>query len=148
MKQMFFLFFTVLLLAMVGCGKNVAVTGNVSFEDGQPLTKGQVMFTDGTHSAFGNIDEKGNFKMGMIKDGDGVPPGSYKVYITGATKPSPEHKISTEEGDVIPEILAIDPKFTNSASSGWVCDVQGKMTYDLKVEKPGPNYKPSFSTTD
>jgi hypothetical protein len=67
-----------------GCGSGFKVTGKVTFSDGQPLTVGKVIFTNGQISAYGKINSNGEYRLGLIKDGDGIPAGTYQVYITEA----------------------------------------------------------------
>ena len=76
------LFSVLLLVACVGCGGRSQVHGKVVFSDGSPLTYGTVNFTSGEVMCKGQIEKDGTFKMRTFKPGDGVPPGTYKVYIT------------------------------------------------------------------
>ncbi len=138
----------VLLTLSVGCG-NPSVSGKVTYSDGTPLDVGKVMFTDGQKSGFGTISSTGEYKMGMIKAGDGIPNGTYNVYITEATKEDPSLVIKDDEGGTFTlKSLVIDPKFADPKKSGLSCTVSGKTTFDITVEKPGPNYKPKVTTGD
>jgi len=65
------------LFGLVGCSNNVKVTGVVSYEDGSPVKDGEV-YLDGNVLARGTIKD-GAFSLGLKKDGEGVPPGTYKV---------------------------------------------------------------------
>ena len=91
------LFSVLLLVACVGCGGRAQVHGKVVFSDGSPLTYGTLVFANDTTMCKGSIEEDGTsgevmckgqiekdgtFKMRTFKPGDGVPPGTYKVYIT------------------------------------------------------------------
>ena len=76
------LFSVALLVACVGCGGRSQVHGKVVFSDGSPLTYGTVNFTNNDTLCKGEIQEDGSFKMRTFKPGDGVPPGTYKVYLT------------------------------------------------------------------
>jgi hypothetical protein len=71
-----------MLVACLGCGGRAQVHGKVVFSDGSPLTYGTVNFTSGETICKGQIEKDGTFKMRTFKPGDGVPPGTYKVYIT------------------------------------------------------------------
>lgn len=145
-QQMKYTHVTVLLLisAMIGCGSGVGVSGKVTYSDGQPLTVGKVMFTDGTHTASGKLNSKGEYRLGMIKDGDGVPAGTYKIYITDALIDG-DASLSKKDEDgntFLPKVLAVAPKYTNPEKSGLTCTVQGSTKQDFTVEKPGADYKP------
>lgn len=76
------LFCAVVLVACAGCGGRSQVSGKVVFSDGTPLTVGTVNFTDGKVACKGQIESDGTFKMRTFKPGDGVPAGTYKVFIT------------------------------------------------------------------
>ena len=138
----------VLLLVCVlfsGCGKGVKVSGKVSFSDGTPLDVGKVCFSDGNLTVYGTINEKGEYKMGVNTDGEGIPPGSYVVSIVNATKPDSRYMIKSEDdGDYPLDVTVIDLKFSNGKTSGLTCEVKGSPTYDIKVEKPPANYKPAL----
>jgi|BioPla2DNA2_1021312.scaffolds.fasta_scaffold29794_3 hypothetical protein len=81
------LFVCSLLTFTPGCGKNIKVTGTVSYEDGSPVQNGEV-YLEGTVLGRGTITN-GEFSLGLVKDGEGVPPGTYEVQCS---KPLPELK--------------------------------------------------------
>ncbi|MDR2704262.1 MAG: hypothetical protein LBC02_00645 [Planctomycetaceae bacterium] len=144
MKQYLVIFILILCVAASGCGSGFKVTGKVMFSDGQPLTVGKVIFTNGQISAFGKINSHGEYRLGLIKEGDGIPAGTYQVYITEAFQPG-DNSLSykDEEGQIVtPLVLVIDPKFTVASQSGLKCEVNGSMKFDIQVEKPGKDYKP------
>ena len=76
-----------MLTISVGCSGNVKVTGTVTYEDGSPVRSGQVQL-EGKVLGRGAINE-GKFSLGLIKDGQGVPPGTYEVKCS---MPLPELK--------------------------------------------------------
>ena len=127
-----------------GCGGGYAVTGKVTFPDGEPLTVGSVMFTNGSTTAFGDINAKGEYRMGMKKAGSGIPAGTYQVYIADARmEGDPAFADTMEDGSkVIPLILAIDPKFGSASRSDLVCEVKGKTVFNIPVTKPPASYNP------
>ena len=79
------LFFVVFLSVLVlpGCSQKAKVSGTVKFPDGSPLNKGTVVFESKDIRVSGVI-KNGYFSLGEKKDGDGVPFGTYKGWITGA----------------------------------------------------------------
>ena len=149
MIERHFLGLSLLLCFVIGCGgSGSAVTGKVTFADGEALTVGKVMFTNGSITAFGAINAKGEYRMGTKKAGDGVPAGTYQVYITEALIPGEKFTTKDDEGNtLVPLVLAIDPKFTVASKSDLTCTVNGKTTFDIPVEKPPASYNP-FPTQD
>jgi hypothetical protein len=126
-----------LLLFAVGCGQ-IKVEGKVTFPDGTPLHKGKVAFEDEQHTFTANIREDGTFRMGMVKDGEGIPAGHYKVAIIGALD---EKYADDLLKNPFPEITyLIAKKFSSSKTSGIEYDVQKKITDILIiVEPPSPS---------
>lgn len=142
-NQLLLVLISVLFLA--GCGEP-KVKGKVTFPDGTPLKRGMVMFQNDQIMASGNISANGTYSVGRLKDGDGVPPGKYQVYLSGtqvfdADDTAPEVEIGasglpTSPGHIAATVDLVDRKFTSPNSSGLNCDVSGNMTFDIKVEAP------------
>jgi len=74
------------------------VTGKVTFNDGGPLTAGEVTFFEvPTEAGAGNqgmickgaVRADGSYTMTNNKQEDGVPEGKYKVVVTPARPPDP-----------------------------------------------------------
>ena len=80
-------FVCAMLTITIGCSPNVKVIGTVTYEDGSPVHVGQVQL-EGKVLGRGTINE-GKFSLGLTKDGEGVPPGTYEVKCS---KPLPELK--------------------------------------------------------
>ena len=141
---------SLLLVVVVGCGSGSTVTGKVTFSDGTPLTVGRVVFDDGTTSAVGELNEKGEYRMRVDAGSGGIPDGSYRVSVVGAMQEDPSLLEEAEkyrdprdpDEPSAPLVSLIDLKFSNPAKSGLTCEVSGSTTYDITVEKPGPDYKP------
>lgn len=124
------LFAALVLLVFPSCGRSDRhrVSGRVHFPDGTPLTSGRVAvdFGDG-RSARGRIDRDGTFRMGTLKDRDGMRAGTWQVAIldsdvldfaTGAT------------------VRRIDPRFEDPRTSGLSFEVPKQMAWDITVEPP------------
>jgi len=129
----------VLILTLsMGCGKNCAVSGRVTFPDGTPLTVGTVVFETETFYATGPIDSNGNYKMGSSKFGDGVPRGTYKVSFTNLMTPTYDYSAGPDlpPKEILPDKPPVAPKFFAANTSGLTCEVKGRMKYDISVEKP------------
>ena len=71
-----------LLCGLVGCSNNVKVTGVVNYEDGTPVKEGEI-YLEGSVLGRATIKD-GSFALGLKKDGEGVPPGTYKVQCSKA----------------------------------------------------------------
>jgi len=139
MKRFAVLIFVLLFAA--GCGnQNVQLRGTVTFEDGTPLTMGAVIFSTETFMAGGSIDSEGRFVMGSYGMSDGLPPGTYKVYIAGAVE-----ELGGGGSDLsgMTQWSLIDPKFGNFATTPLTCEVPApRNTFDIVVPRnptPRPN---------
>jgi hypothetical protein len=137
------LFLVLVTLCCIGCSKNVGVHGKVTFPDGKPLDLGMVCFQGESFVYRGMIGTDGTFQMTTQKQGDGVIPGTYQVFITGAAKgkPLPPNVKFDPDGAPPdePPIPMIAEKFTSPATSGVTCTVARGMAlpFEIKVEYPG-----------
>ena len=76
-----------LLLLAGGCGGgNVKAGGTVSFADGSSVNNGTVRFSNGQYQYEGTIQPDGTFRLGGLKPGDGLPPGTYQVSLFGVVE--------------------------------------------------------------
>lgn len=79
------------LLGVIGCGgSNRPLSGRVTFEDGSPLSEGTVCLLKDGYLARGAISPDGTFRVGSTDDSDGLEPGTYQVYIDGASVEDPK----------------------------------------------------------
>jgi hypothetical protein len=146
-QNLLYVFIILCLPAITGCGQNFKVTGRVTFSDGNPVEKGKVIFENDKVFYFGHVKKNGSFHLGVIKDGQGIPPGKYRVAVES-------YDI---EGKGLDEVLIhfVAKKFRNSSTSGIEYDITGKTTDILiVVDKPEtgterqqliprpPDYKP------
>jgi hypothetical protein len=84
--------------------------------------------------ARGMINPDGTYTVGSLSESDGLPPGTYQVYISGAEKWLPG-----KNGGPSMRVLLIDFKYGSGDTSGLTVDVPipgGK--FDFQVE---PNAK-------
>ena len=124
------LLFLLLLVFAVGCGnKQLTVQGKVVFsDDGSPLTMGNVIFSNTTFQASGPIDTKGHFTMGSYSEKDGVPPGTYKVAVTGATVDVDATGLNVYD--------LIEPKFSSPSLSGIEVTIDKTVkNLEIKVDR-------------
>jgi hypothetical protein len=112
----------ILFLFLTGCGQ-IKVSGKVTFPDGSPLTTGRVLFADDKNNYSGKIQQDGSFSLGMLKDGQGIPRGKYKVAVVDAITeefPAPDK----------PPIVTywVAQKFCSPTTSGIEYDIQKRTT--------------------
>ena len=131
--------FLLMSLCVLGCGNgNVGLSGKVTFsDDGAPLTVGTVWFTTNSFLARGNIDENGIYRVGSRSEKDGLPPGTYRVYISGAVKEGSAGNRGGMGGGMGGNVVPlIDPKFTNAKSSGIEVEVTSSLkNFDFAVDR-------------
>ena len=126
-------FLLALGLAAAGCGgPNLApVPGRVVYDDGSPVTGGEVSLHPADDptvpSPVGYVKPDGSFALFTDRPGDGVRPGRYKVAVAPPTD---------DYGPKNPR--PIDPKFAHPDRSGFEFEVKpGDNTLDLTVTRPG-----------
>ena len=136
MKNRVLFILVLLLLVVTGCDNKVHLKGKVVFsDDGSPVPKGTVFFETDSYSARGNLKPDGTFVVGSEKQSDGLPPGMYRVHISGAQK-----SIGSDERNhmEIYESL-IDEKFANRSTSGITIDViPSTKFFEIKVDRFDP----------
>jgi hypothetical protein len=117
-----------LLFLFFGCGgKFVPFSGKVTTSDGQPFTKGYVIFSNGIVSARGQLQSDGTYKLDSLKDGDGLEAGLYQVYLSGF-----QDNVGTEDEPVYKS--DIDLKYESPETSGLSCEVTKGGHFDFVVE--------------
>ena len=124
----------VLLFSISGCGSKVSVSGKVTFEDGSPLTNGEVRFETANFVSSGKIQPDGTYQIGTASDKDGIPKGTYGVTVRAMDNSTVTSGMALE--DVPPPKSLIDTRFGSTNTSELTCEVQGKTIFDIKVEPP------------
>ena len=131
-------YYTFILLGMmlfcgIGCNQNMQITGKVTFsDDGTPLDVGMILFENGAMASRSSVKGDGTFTLTSEKQNDGIPPGTYKVYFTGALK--------TEGNSLAPKIIQLlDPKYNSAATSDITItiDKSTKSPLEIKVDRLG-----------
>jgi len=137
MQRIFSIFCAFALVAILatGCSNNVPLKGKVTFTDNdEPLTQGTVAFLKDGIVSRGTIQPDGTFVIGTEKVSDGLPPGTYQVYITGSeiTTPINEYGANSYEPQ-------IDKKYESPDTSGLTVTVDASTkTFDIKVDRIVP----------
>jgi hypothetical protein len=128
-----------LLAGAAGCGSDrYPVTGRVTYEDGSPVTEGNVIGHSGegqtSVTVQGNVQSDGTFEWGTDKPGDGARPGKYRVAVIPRGVGDAE-----AAAGMLP---AVDPKFGDPATSGIEFEVKaGRNELNITVTKPKPKKK-------
>lgn len=136
MKNTIICLLLAMLVASSGCGEGKQVTGKVTYGDGSPVTVGQVAFVTDTFYSYGQIKPDGTYVMGSKKANDGLPPGTYKVYLEGTTIVAPEQGSDPKKAPKMVATEHVAVKYLSPTDSGLTCEVQGNTVFDIKVEKP------------
>lgn len=122
------------LVVVVGCSGSglYSVEGKVVFPDGRPLTSGTVEFDpinkDAILAPRGEIKPDGTFAASTHEEGDGAPPGTYRVMVTPPEQLDP--------GQLRP--LVFDRRFKSFQTSGLEYTVQpgDNEFFTITVEPP------------
>lgn len=135
-----------LLLApwtLAGCGSNVKtvpVSGKVKYTDGTPVTKGVIVFQNSSQpsiEARGVIQPDGSFTLTTETEGDGAPPGTYKVYFADSgSNEALEDNPNTPQDESLPQPL-FGQQYMSPDTSGITKEVTGASNFDdIQVGKP------------
>lgn len=121
-------------LALGGCGPRDRhyVTGTVRYPDGSPLTEGRLVIRYGPEAliqANAYVQPDGSFRVGEVKDGDGMRAGTVTVGVLGVSQ------IYHPTGGV-KNVYHCDPKFFDPETSGLVFEVPKQLRWEIVVEKP------------
>lgn len=133
-RTTFILLIVSLFITTLGCSNKCKVSGKVTFSDGSPLTAGTVIFDNGTDQAKGSISETGTYQLSSHKNNDGIAPGEYGVYITGAF--GFKNPVDMKPGTVPRPDNLIDTRFTSKSTSGLRCVVKGATVFNIEVTPP------------
>jgi len=121
---------------LTGCGGHYRLSGKVTFEDGTPAANGMVMFTTDSFQAKGEIQPDGSFVVGSEKAGNGIPKGTYQVYVTGIGKQTPGGMMGMSLF-----VPTVHERYGNASTSGLTCTVPAPGNkYDLVLEPHPTNY--------
>jgi len=124
----------VFLFSVAGCGSKVSVSGKVTFDDGSPLTTGEVRFEMADFVSSGRIQSDGTYRLGTISDKDGIPKGTYGVTVRAMDSSGMTPGMAP--GDAPPAKSLIAPQFGSVGTSGLTCEVKGTTTFNITVQKP------------
>lgn len=115
----------------VGCGKgHVGLGGRVTYSDtGEPLERGTVSFATSTFLARGEVTQNGHYRVGTFTDKDGLPKGTYRVFITGAVRVE-----GSTESPIVHAL--IDKKYSSPETSGLTLEIdRTNKQFDIQVDR-------------
>jgi hypothetical protein len=125
-------------LFALGCSRNVKVSGTVTYSDtGDPVMFGTVFFASETEMGQAIITE-GKYSVGLINDGDGIPPGTYTIYSNSAyIPPRPAISIVGMDGNPVQISKASDTQDREVyyTAEPETIEIKKSMTYNFKVER-------------
>ena len=118
-----------------GCGGGVQLRGTVTFDDGTPLEFGTVCFVSGSTMSRGDIGVGGVYHVSTSNPGDGIPPGTYTVYLINTE--TTEEVPTGRDGEFTDRtVRAVASKFTSPTTSGLTVIVdRSTQTFDFQVER-------------
>lgn len=123
------------LVFLSGCGSKMhKIGGCVTYSDtGEPLEIGFVCFANGPTFARGLIKPDGTYTMGSFSENDGLPPGTYQVYVDGARKGMGKRHPDDDDEQYL---QLIDLKHSRPETSGLTFVVGGKVKeFNITVDR-------------
>ncbi|MDR1382735.1 MAG: hypothetical protein LBJ67_02635 [Planctomycetaceae bacterium] len=124
-------------LFCIGCDHGTKISGTVKFSDGTPVTKGQVVFDNGTNSYFGAISSNGSYITGGNKTVEGIPNGNYKIWFAGTeTTDNKTGADGTITSYTVTQTVAKKYTSPNTTDLKFEVKSSGATTFDITVEKP------------
>ena len=70
---------------------------------------------------------EGKFSLGTLAEGDGVPPGKYKVSVVS------NQEIQTKDGEILSKSL-VPSRYTSPDSSLVIVDIPAEGKKDIKID--------------
>ena len=126
-------------LCAFGCSNRVKVSGTVTYSDtGEPVKFGMVVFTGEKENGRGAINN-GKYSVGIVDDGDGVPPGTYTIASDSIDFPSPVNLGMTgPDGQPVQSGMQSQGKEIYYTKEPKTIEIKRSMTYDFTVERGSP----------
>jgi len=139
MQRFFYALILFSICFVIGCGGSVTVKGTVKLADGTPIETGTVIFRNDKEQFSADIQPGGTFSPGRFKDGDGITPGIYQIYLTGVTRnaaPSDPYSAPapTVQGSGSRSGALIHSKYEQPTSSGLSIDTSQTRTLNLVLD--------------
>jgi len=124
------------LFACLGCGDQHRLKGKVTFADGQPVTKGTVIFSNASFQARGEIQSDGSYTVSSTGKNDGLPKGEYQVTVSGVTK-----TVSGGNNPMPFPVTLCHDRYANVDTTDISCTVPvSRNTFDIVLDPHPTNY--------
>ena len=122
-----------------GCSQKVKVSGTVTYSDtGEPVKFGMVIFNGEKEVGRGAIKD-GKYSIGLLKDGDGVLPGTYTISSDSLYIPAPPKVAMTGmDGKRIGTTQQSHERELYYTKEPKTMEIKRSMTYDFTVERGSP----------
>jgi hypothetical protein len=134
-----FITIALFIILVAGCSRTTKISGTVKFSDGTPINFGNVVFGSETHSYYGTIKSDGTYITGGVKEAEGIPDGTYKIYLTATEEVentyAPDGRKELIDYKVTQRVAAKHRSYETTDLSFEVKPGCPK-TYDIVVEKP------------
>ena len=134
--------FIALILSLAlfsGCADKIKISGAVKFEDGEPVTKGQVSFgSEKGMTYYGYLDKNGKYSPGETRDGQPIPIGVYQVWLTATDYSEEKFAIPGDPATATYTVVqTVDSKYTSQDTTVLTFEVKsgGPKTFDFTVER-------------
>jgi len=124
----------ILFLTFCGCSGNSQLKGKVTFNDGEPVPCGTVVFSTETFEARGEIKPDGSYTVSSRGKNDGLPKGVYSVSLTGVVK-------FERNAPMAFPVSLCDEKYSAPETSGLQCTVPAPGNrFDIILDPHPGNY--------
>jgi len=127
--QRFFYMLALFSVFTIGCGNTVVITGTAKMADGTKIERGMVSFFGENDMYTATIRPDGTFSPGVMRDGGGIPPGVYRISVSGIFRevmvPGSEHPN---------HVSLIAERYANRETSGLAIDTSQTRTIDLVLD--------------
>jgi hypothetical protein len=121
-----------LLLLAGGCSDKASVRGRITRTDGSPVVGARVIFRSAAtgKSAHGMTNTTGDYQLGVMEKGDGIPPGEYTVVVVEDLGEWENPKPST-----------VHQNYRHPSTSGLsvILEPRERRVYDLELKLPKKN---------
>ena len=126
-------------LVTFGCSGKVKVSGTVTYSDtGEPVKFGMVVFTGEKENGRGAINN-GKYSVGIVEDGDGIPPGTYTIASDSIDFPRPiDMGMRGPDGMLVQSGAQSQGKEIYYTKEPKTVEIKRNMKYDFQVERGSP----------
>ena len=76
----------------------------------------------------------GEFRPGVLRDGDGIPPGVYAISVLGVTNVEPDPDPDPYEDNPTPSVSLIHSRYNDHRTSGLTLDTSQSRVLDLVLD--------------